>query len=126
MSPTLIPDAGRLRLECLSATDAVIRMVVASTQKEAPCPVCRRTSSRIHSHYVRTLADLPWNGVAVRLQLTVHRFFCAAEDCRRRIFAEQLPSVAAPYARRTIRLTEVLELIGFALGGEAGARVVKG
>jgi len=126
MSPTLIPDAGRLRLECLSATDAVIRMVVASTQQEAPCPVCRRTSSRIHSHYVRTLADLPWNGVAVRLQLTVHRFFCAAEDCRRRIFAEQLPSVAAPYARRTIRLTEVLELIGFALGGEAGARVVKG
>jgi hypothetical protein len=30
------------------------------------------------------------------------------------------------HARRTLRLTEALELIGFALGGEAGARVVKG
>jgi transposase len=34
--------------------------------------------------------------------------------------------VVAPYARRTLRLTDVLTLIGFALGGEAGKRLVAG
>jgi len=62
-------------------------------------------------------------GCAVRLQLHVRRFFCSNSECARQIFTEQLPSVAAPYARRTTRLTKVLTLIGFALGGEAGKRL---
>jgi transposase len=33
--------------------------------------------------------------------------------------------VVAPYARRTTRLTEVVRLLAFALGGEPGARMVK-
>jgi transposase len=44
----------------------------------------------------------------------------------RRIFAERLPTVVAPYARRTTRLTDVFTLIGLALGGEAGKRLVTG
>lgn len=32
----------------------------------------------------------------------------------------------APYARRTMRLTDVFTLIGFALGAEAGKRLVAG
>lgn len=69
---------------------------------------------------------MPWNGVAVRLQLTVHRFFCTTEGCPRQIFAERLPTIAALHARHTVRLTQAFELIGFALGGEAGARVLAG
>src|SRR5258708_3538721 len=38
----------------------------------------------------------------------------------------RLPSVVAPYARRTTRLTDLFTLIGFALGGEAGKRLVDG
>ena len=38
----------------------------------------------------------------------------------------RLPTVVAPYARRTRRLTDLLTLIGFALGGEAGKRLVAG
>jgi len=34
--------------------------------------------------------------------------------------------VVAPYARRTTRLTDVFTLIAFALGGEAGKRLVAG
>jgi hypothetical protein len=34
--------------------------------------------------------------------------------------------VVAPYARRTNRLTDLFTLIGFALGGEAGKRLVEG
>jgi transposase len=78
----------------------------------------------VHSRYVRTLVDLPWHGIAVSVQLTVRRFVCETESCPRRIFGERLPGIVAPYARRTARLNEAFEVIGFALGGEAGARVL--
>lgn len=71
-------------------------------------------------------ADLPWMSCAVRLELHVRRFFCPNPECPRQIFTERLPSVVEPYARRTTRLTDVLTLIGFALGGEAGKRLVAG
>jgi transposase len=44
-------------------------------------------------------------------------------DCPRRIFTERLPDVVAPQARTTRRLHEAHCDIGFALGGEAGARL---
>ena len=80
---------------------------------------------RVHSCYLRRVADLPWHGIAVRLELHTRRFFCVNELCQRRIFCERLPSVVAAYARKTVRLIAALELIGFALGGEAGARLAR-
>jgi hypothetical protein len=40
--------------------------------------------------------------------------------------AERLPTVAARYARRTRRLTDAAELVGMIVGGEAGARLLRG
>ena len=77
----------------------------------------------MHSRYVRTLADLPWQGVRVRFRLHTRRFFCDQTSCARRTFSEPLPETAAPYARRTLRLNQALQLIGLALGGEAGSRL---
>ncbi len=37
----------------------------------------------------------------------------------------RLPNVVAPYARRTTRLCDLLTLIGFAMGGEAGTCLVE-
>jgi transposase len=99
-------------------------MLVCTTDRTARCPLCSVLSSRIHSRYVRTLADLPWNGIPVRLRLTVRRFRCRTDTCDRRIFTERLPGIVAPYARRTARCAEALELIGFIVGGEAGARLL--
>ncbi len=65
-------------------------------------------------------------GCAVRLELHTRRFFCLNRDCVRQIFTERLPSVIAPSTRRTMRLTDIFTLIGFALGGEAGKRLVIG
>jgi len=126
MSLTLLPAPNRLHLDYLSAIDEAITMVVTTKADEARCPLCDQPSARIHSHYTRLAADLPWNGVAVRLQLTSRRFFCPNDDCQRKIFTERLPELLAPYARRTLRLADALELIGFALGGEAGARALGG
>jgi transposase len=39
------------------------------------------------------------------------------------IFAERVPSVVAPWARKTIRLIGRLTAMGLALGGAAGARL---
>ena len=124
--PTLLPDPTCLHLQLLDASTSMITLVVTTTSEEAECPLCHRCSSQIHSRYVRQIADLPWIGCAVRLQLHVRRFFCSNSECARQIFTERLPSVVAPYARRTTRLTEVLTLIGFALGGEAGKRLASG
>ena len=55
----------------------------------------------------------------------LRRFFCDQSTCRRRTFAEQLPGGVEPYARRTVQLTQALTVPGFALGGEAGARLAR-
>jgi len=73
---------------------------------------------------MRQVADLPWQGIALRVQLRVRRFFCTTPACQQAIFTERLPGLVAPYARKTIRLTQVLEVIGMAVGGEAGARLL--
>jgi transposase len=82
-------------------------------------------SARVHSRYTRTLADLPWQGIPVTVRLSVRRFFCDQEACDRAIFAERLPGVAAHYARRTERLESWFTHVSFALGGEAGSRLLK-
>jgi transposase len=99
-------------------------MLISTTASSAVCPLCSVSSTQVHSHYDRTLADLPWNGIPVRLRLTVRRFRCRTDTCTRRIFTERLPGIVAPYARRTARCAEALELIGFIVGGEAGARLL--
>src|SRR5690348_4585950 len=124
--PTLLPDPTCLHLKLLDASTTLIAVSVTTTSPEAECPLCHRRSTRLHSRYVRLVADLPWMGCAVRLQLHVRRFFCSTLECARQIFTERLPTVVAPYARRTTRLREVLTLIGFALAGEAGKRLAAG
>jgi transposase len=121
---TLLPDPHRLRLECLLPQADPITLVVQTTGLEADCPACGQPSSRVHSRYRRTLADLPWLGRPVRLHLSSRKFFCDRPDCSRRIFTERLPGVVRRYARRTDRLGQALLTIGYALGGEAGARLV--
>jgi transposase len=120
---TLLPDTAELRLDHLISESESITIVVATTRPTACCPTCQHPSARVHSHYVRSLADLPWSGMRVRLRLHTRRFFCSSLTCSRRIFTERLPQTAARYARRTTRLNEALQGISLALGGEAGARL---
>src|SRR5713226_2984529 len=124
--PTLLPDPTCLHLSLLDASEEMITAMVTTTSDEASCPVCQRRSDRVHSRYVRTVADLPWMGCAVRLELHTRRFCCQNPDCQRKIFTERLPSILAPSARRTLRLEELFTLIGFALGGEAGKPLIEG
>ena len=114
-----------LRLEACDVDDttAQITLRVQSTQTNAPCPLCATPARRIHSDYGRTLADLPWAQYRVCLQLRVRKWFCRNRSCHRRIFTERLPTIAAPWARRTLRLAQRLVALGVALGGTAGVRL---
>ncbi len=121
---TLLPKSQGLKLQDIAINAEIVSLSVESTCPSACCPVCGQRTARLHSRYLRTLTDLPWGGRSVRLSLRVRRFRCSRSECPRRIFAERLPSVVEPYARKTTRLREILRLVGFALGGEAGGRLL--
>ena len=121
---TLLPKSQGLKLQDVAINAEMVSLSVESTCPSACCPVCGQRTARLHSRYLRTLADLPWGGRPVRVSLRVRRFRCSRSECPRRIFAERLPSVVEPYARKTARLREILRLVGFALGGEAGGRLL--
>jgi transposase len=116
------PDRG-IRLTEVIVGDQSVQVQLTTTAPTASCPDCATPSSSVHSHYQRRLADLPWGALAVRLQLLVRKFVCRHGTCARRLFTERLPDVAAPYARKTMRLVNALRAIGLALGGQAGARL---
>jgi transposase len=90
---------------------------------QAACPGCGGESARVHSRYERKLADAAVAGRRVEIRLRVRRFFCAGQDCAIRTFAEQVSGLTARYARRTVLLRGMLESIGLALAGRAGARL---
>ena len=115
----MLPDATTLRLDAchVDTTAAQITLRVHSTQARVPCPLCAMPARRVHSHYERTLADLPWADYRVRLQLRVRKWFCQNSRCVRHIFTERLPTVAAPWARRTLRLAQRLVALGASPSG---------
>src|SRR6266516_2690978 len=122
MTQLLLPDLPGFSIEQITLADGVITVLAQSRTTRASCPVCASLSSRVHSRYERTLSDLPWSGRTVRLVVQVRRFFCQQPTCPRMTFVETIPTVAERYARRTIRLKEVLESLALALGGEQGSR----
>jgi len=102
-----------------------IIVVVRTVRQKVRCPDCAQPSHRIHSYYERRLADLPWNGIPVRICLRTRRFFCDGDGCARQIFTERLPETASTHARRTLRMEQALRWLGLALGGAAGARTAQ-
>jgi len=121
----LSPDPASVRLDtwAIEPARSAITLTLRPRSRTARCPLCGRRSGRVHSRYERTLADLPWGDHAVLIRLRARRLFCDNAGCERRIFAERLPGVAAPWARRTARLAGRQTVIGLALGGAAGARL---
>lgn len=119
----LLPSTHELRLTEVTVDDTSVRLQHTATAPTACCPCCMMPSSAVHSRYQRYLTDLPWGTRPVRLHLTVRKFVCRNAACVRRIFTERLPDLVAAYARKTQRLVAVLQAIGLALGGQAGARL---
>ena len=118
----LFPGIRGLRVGRVWTTEGRIQVRVETYGSAGCCPRCGRCSRHVHSHYERTLADCPWTGQALTLQVRVRRFRCRVRGCPQRVFTERLPSLARPWGRRTERQRRSLQRHGVDLGGEAGAR----
>jgi transposase len=112
-----------LEVTSIEVIDGVLTISAVSTNTSACCPLCSSVGTRVHSHYTRTIADLPCAGQPVRLLVQVRKFFCDERTCSRKIFAERITPFARPWARVTTRLSESVQSIGFATGGMLGARL---
>ncbi len=121
---TIIADLSDLIIEQVTVTNDV-RIAARTASPTTSCPCCGTVSKRVHSHYQRSLRDLPASGRPVHLVMQVRRFFCEESTCRRKIFADRFPSLTLPRVKFTRRLQEALQEMGFELGGEAGARLGK-
>ncbi len=121
----MLPCPHEIHLEALTVDVQQQQVILAVTVKQAApaCPRCQVKSGRIHSHYQRTIADLPWADIRVCLHLAVRKCFCHNPACTQRIFSELLPGLVAPWARRTQRLAEQQRSVGLALGGAASHRL---
>ena len=119
-SARLMPNG--LRVMHMRAGPDGLSLLVEPSADAAGCPVCGSLSGRLHSRYTRKTSDLPWRGIAVKLEVRARKFFCDELSCGRTIFCERLEEIAAR-ARKTVRLEETLLAIAVKLGGEAGARL---
>src|SRR6188768_2265410 len=120
-----LPAPDHLVLEGIYEVEGLVVLCVRSNL--APrCPACLSPQVSCHSHYIRRLRDLSWQGRQVQLRFRVRRLRCRNGDCKRKIFAECVPALAAARARESRRLSEVIGLVGYTLGGLPGNRLLKG
>jgi hypothetical protein len=99
--------------------------VEAEGQSSARCPACGRRSEARHSRYWRTLKDLAVHGRTVTLRIHVSRWRCRHARCTTQVFTERLPAVCVPHARHTQRFVDIIQLVGYALGGRGGERLLQ-
>lgn len=102
-----------------------LRVVAHSRERQARCLDCGQFGSSVHSRYRRSPADLPSLGCQAHLHWQVRRFYCRNPACARTTFAERLPGLLAPRARRTRRLAAAQSAVAVELGGDAGARLLE-
>src|SRR5215469_6088204 len=112
--PQFLPlDAG-LELTQMEMGAGHLRLHVTATSRASPCPLCGHPATRMHSWYSRVVKDLSCAGQQVQLILHVRKFFCETASCVRKIFAERLPHLVAPWAQMTTRLSQAIQAIGLA------------
>lgn len=82
-------------IESLRVAQENIKGILIRVASKAKCPLCQEESKRIQSKYLRTVAELPWSGVAVEFSLQVRRFYCDNRKCVRKIFNERIQYIIA-------------------------------
>ena len=118
-----LPEPERLVLEGLEQTETGVVLTVRFHQPSR-CPTCSGTAVSRHSEYTRTLRDLPWQGQPVTIRLQTRRFRYRDRQCPQKVFAERLPGLAGLRARETGRRRQIVRLVGYALGGKPGSRLL--
>ncbi len=120
---SFLPLPAGMCIESIQKTESDLVVSVVSTYPTSCCPLCSWPSSSVHSYYHRSVRDVPCGGQSVRLSLTVRKFFCRNDGCRRKIFTERLATFVEPWAKMTVRLCEEIQAIGLSTSGSLGTRL---
>ena len=100
-------------------------LISATGPGHGACPACGTLSTSRHSTYLRSLQDLPLQGVRVTIEWRAARLRCRHHACAQRIFAERLSGVADRHARRTGRMADIVHLLGHGTGGRPAERILQ-
>src|SRR4051794_16725008 len=100
---TILNLPKHLHLMDVVKTGQNLVIILQSKTRRATCPKCGVQSSRIHSHYCRTLQDLPLSQWSTILRVQLVRFRCSYSDCDQKTFVEPLTPHTQRYSRRTQR-----------------------
>ncbi len=119
-TPQFFPLGEGLELAQVEQHGDQLVLHVTTISPSALGPLCQQPATHLHSRYRRVVKDLPCAGRQVKLVLYVRKFFCETADCMRKVFAERLPHLVAPWAQMTTRLSEALQTIGLATCGRLG------
>jgi transposase len=109
----------------IEGENRMLQMRVRSKESSSQCPYCGAWSTQVHSWYERQLKDIPCGGYGIQITLEVRRFFCRAQECKRKTFAERLPKMTQPYARRTNRLETTVQTFGLMVGSTMSNRLLR-
>ncbi|WP_246002664.1 ISL3 family transposase [Allorhizocola rhizosphaerae] len=119
----LLPHLAGVEVQRVELGGGSLRIWAKARDVPAVCPRCERRSARVHSRYERRLVDAAIGGRQVEIRISVRRLFCRNKLCPAVTFAEQIDGLTARHARRSPALRQMLESIGLALAGRAGARL---
>jgi transposase len=119
----LLPHLNGVEVELVELEADSVLVDAVPMAAGATCPRCRVWSRRVHSRYVRRVADVAVGGRNVLIRVKVRRFFCKHDSCPARTFVEQVEGLTLRHARRSPALRRMLETIGLALCARAGARL---
>jgi len=119
----ILPDE-RLSYISHESEATTISLYVQSIDEQAICPYCGERSDKIHSHYLRTLQDLPIQGKKVKLVIDNKKYFCLNKDCSHRTFAEKF-SFFEPKATKTKRLQEEILRVSMTQSSLSAAKYLR-
>src|SRR5215831_9746869 len=108
-TPHFFPLGEGVELTQIERQQDQLVLHVTAISSNPLCPLCAQPAIRLHSRYRRVVKDLPCAGQPVHLILHVRKFFCDTVACARKVFAERLPSLVAPWAQMTTRLSQALQ-----------------
>jgi len=119
----LLPD-DRLNYVSHKNEGSIIKIYVESINERAVCPYCGKASYKVHSHYTRTLQDLPIQGKKVKLVMDNKKYFCLNRDCPHKTFAEKF-TFFEPKATKTKRLQEEILRVSMTQSSLSAAKYLR-
>jgi transposase len=68
----LLPASIVVSVDGVVLDGGAVTLLLRATSATAACPLCGQPSRHVHSHYARTIHDLPLQGRPTTLRLTIH------------------------------------------------------